>query len=182
VNRIPPHLKNIRELDVSNTDVTDIPILPRLFILNCSSTKITKLPQLDNLRILTCNNTLITTLPVLPTITRIECRNTPLSEIQKYGTLRSLELDNTQLKSIPYQPILRTLELSNCDFLITNENKNEITKVHNCKWLNPSNDQIISVCKIQRCIRRRLYKIRFNSRLFLIKRLPLDIVNIISSY
>ena len=65
------------------SDVTEIPLLPKLEILYCYNTNITKIPFLPKLRTLVCYNTNITEIPVLPALLYLNCYNTKITALPK---------------------------------------------------------------------------------------------------
>jgi hypothetical protein len=55
-----PYLPNLKFLDCSNTNITELLVFNELISLSCSNTNIMKIPYMQNLKSLICNNTLIT--------------------------------------------------------------------------------------------------------------------------
>jgi Leucine-rich repeat (LRR) protein len=136
--RLSTHFSKLSELSCSNTQLKELPELPKsLTWLNCSNTQIKKLPELPNsLTNLRCYNTKVFELPTLPdslvhlfcygtdlknlptlpdSLTWLNCSHTPLTKLPELPNfLTRLDCSSTQLKELPKLPdSLTNLRCSN---------------------------------------------------------------------
>jgi len=88
-----PNLPNLKILDCSHTNITEIPNLPNLEKLYCYKIEIKEIPNLPNLEILWCYNTNITEIPNLPNLEKLYCHNTNITEIPNLPNLEMLYWD-----------------------------------------------------------------------------------------
>jgi hypothetical protein len=108
----------IIELDLSNKNLTTLPILPHtlqklncadnqltslslprsLKVLNCSGNQLTSIPYLPELQELYCHNNLLTSLPTLPKIQRLFCNGNRLTQLPELpDTLQKMYCKSNQL-------------------------------------------------------------------------------------
>ena len=113
------HLENVRTLDVSNTQIVDVPTLPpHLRILAISNTGVSQLPEFpDTLRILKASGAQLRELPDVPegmlkiSVRYNRLRTLPFESIQRCQNLRELRYDGNPYEGVFPEDFLRWLEL-----------------------------------------------------------------------
>lgn len=88
----------LTHLNISETNITEVPYLPKLEILFCDHTKIKEIPYLPNLKHLHCSNTNITKISYLPNLEYLYCSNcSNLRTMPKLPKLKILECKNVPI-------------------------------------------------------------------------------------
>lgn len=113
---LPPLPTTLQMLNISNTEIADIPVLPeKLWFFACANTPLTSLPRLPSgLRFLHMEGSRIETLPDLPpALQKLVCSDTPLREIRSLPPhLQYLDCIHTNIEKLP--PLPETLSRLEC--------------------------------------------------------------------
>jgi hypothetical protein len=200
-----PFLPNLEQLDMSNCmNVQSISLSDTVFNFVCSNNEnliinnfppnlyrlivngvqtITQsLPVLNELHDLCCSDCLnITGIPSFNSLTYFECCNCPnLTHISDLPQLHHLECHRSpKLKTIGNIEQIAYLDCHNCPNLYSIKNYHDLSSTilrENCFWLNIKEQNII---RAQNLLKKYIKRKNFHTRLHLIKRLPLELVNMI---
>jgi Leucine-rich repeat (LRR) protein len=123
-----PELPNCETLDCYNNQLTKLPELPKCQTLSCYNNKLTKLPELPNCKILYCRNNKLTKLPELPKCQYLYCWNNKLTKLPELPKCQTLYCNNNKLTKLP--------ELPKCQTLYCADNKlTELPELPKCQHL-----------------------------------------------
>lgn len=137
---------------------------PRLVELNCRRSAVLDIPPYPQLCFLDISETLVSEIPIFPFLITLHCVN-------------------TKIKCIPYNPRLRYLFAYDCRFLIfIQDGLFNGGFTNGSVWLNPKNETVSKLVKIQKFFKKTKNRREFYIRLYLIKHLPFTLVNFILSY
>ena len=132
-----PHIKGLKYLYCSYANITEIPNIEGLKYLECSYTNITEIPNIEGLRVLDCSYTNITEIPHIKELRVLSCENTNITEIPSIKGLQRVYCANTNITEIP--------NIEGCQIYASN-----------CKWLNPPQERLDKVIRLQKWFRRYL--------------------------
>lgn len=152
MHRLEPlaKLTNLKYLDISGTNVTDLMPLrnqTKLETLICSDTRVADLEPLKystNLRELICNNTLIEDLGILINFSRLEklyCEGTPIYELQELPGLKDLRCGSTSITSLAPVANMKDLVYLDCSQTSINDLK-PLAGNTKLSWLNIENTPV----------------------------------------
>lgn len=134
-----PYIEILKLLDCSNTKITSIPSLRNLKWLYAINTKIKEIPFLPNLQYLYYSGKLVNEIPFLPKLQRLCCNDSNIYKINISASILEINCSNSSITEIP--------KTSNC-----------IINSDNCRWLNPNNEIIDNITKIQYFIKSIINK------------------------
>jgi len=98
-----PVYENLRILDITQSQIKEVPYMPNIYKLYCSNSCVEKLPDnLDKIIFIDVSNTHITHIPYYETLVSLECSNTNVSEIPPLENLKYLHCSNTNICELPY--------------------------------------------------------------------------------
>ena len=112
--------QNIRELNISNNNIKQIPYIHTLEILNCSDCNIRELHDstiLPNITELYCNNNLLTIIPHYINLKKLECSSNLIKHIPAFKKLTYLICNDNPITDINIQS-LTYLEAYGCPILV----------------------------------------------------------------
>jgi len=91
-----------KNIDCDDRQLTSIPVLPKVTVLNCSYNLLITLPKvLPELVELNCCGNLIESLGIYPKLAKLKCTKNKLTELPLYPDLYDLSCDGNKLKSLP---------------------------------------------------------------------------------
>jgi Leucine-rich repeat (LRR) protein len=107
---------DIEYLDISQTDISILPILSKLTYLDCSECKLLKqIPLLPSLTSLYCNKSGISSIANLPNLEYLSCCECDLKSLLILPKLVSLNVAYCiRLEAIPILPNLNSMNCNNC--------------------------------------------------------------------
>ena len=180
-----PDFPAIEALVCSNTLISSIRIYPNLVELCCSNTPIREIGSFPNLVHLECNSSMVEKISSMDTLFELECANTNIVSLPVFLGLNMLKCDYNKIRYIPRLPHLDFIEARGCRFLLENRSNCE-GDFRDCVWLKSKNgkyrERVRHVIFLQRAFRKFIKRKRFIIRLVLIKRLPLELVNLVLDY
>jgi hypothetical protein len=127
----------VTTLNLAYLNITSLPQLPHIHVLNCHHTNLTVLPYLpEGLVVLNCHHTYLTSLPALPsTLMTLKCANTlitSLPELPPY--LMILWCNDTLLTTLPELPVSIAYLYCYNSPLILQRGDEEDFRAYNLRW------------------------------------------------
>ena len=104
-----PDLPNVKLLNCSNNQLTTLPEIPNVRNLYCSNNQLTKLGQVSNVQILHCSENLLTVLPEIFNIQKLQCSFNKLTMLPELPNVKELYCSYNQLTELPELPNIQWL-------------------------------------------------------------------------